>query len=47
MQESMVSEATIKNWNRLGVEKKEQEKRLSSRANKRLSKKNIYHLNIL
>ncbi|MBR1461116.1 N-6 DNA methylase [bacterium] len=44
MQENMVSEATLKNWSRLGVDVEEQGKRLSSRANKRLSKKNILPL---
>ena len=39
--QNLVSEATMKNWNRLGVGENEKEKRLSTRANKRLSGKNI------
>ena len=39
--QNLVSEATVKNWNRLGVGEDEKEIRLSARANKRFSKKNI------
>ena len=42
--QNMVSKATIKNWNRLGVNEEDQGDRLTSRANKRLSKKNILPL---
>ena len=42
--QNMVSKATIKNWNRLGVNEEDQCERLTSRANKRLSKKNILPL---
>ena len=46
MDEYIISSATRENWNRLNIDESDIENRLSKRANKRLSKKILFLLNI-